>query len=152
MPVRSPCSSLSGDRDQKCRTTRTARTAYLQELLLELKVLDKLPDARPHRDPCAELGKGVRGLVDVDFNVRGVLLEEEGEEETSQACAAVDRRKLAIASENKHHSRYHIHNSDAELGRAVEGHVVCVAKREVTVRLVTGGEYCWGANCVVLPS
>ena len=73
-----------GDREN--HTSSTARAADLQELLLELEVLDELPDARPHRDPCTELGERVRGLVDVDFDVLGVLLEEEGEEEAAEAA------------------------------------------------------------------
>ena len=81
-----------GDRER--RTSGTARATDLEELVLELEVLDELPDARPHRDACAELGERVRGLVDVDFDVLRVLLEEEGEEEASEACTAVSSRQV----------------------------------------------------------
>ena len=90
-----------GDRER--RTSGTARAADLQELVLELEVLDELPDARPHRDACAELGERVRGLVDVEFDVLGVFLQEEREEEASEACTAVDSRQVSFTHTIREH-------------------------------------------------
>lgn len=74
-------------------TSDAAGAADFEELVLEPKVPDDLPDAWPHRDARADLSELVRGLVDVDLHgVLGVLLHQEREYETAEACAAVQTK------------------------------------------------------------
>ena len=83
--------------DKERRTSGTARATDLEEFVLQFEVLDELPDPWPHRDPCTNLGERMGGLIDVDFDVLGVLLQEQCEEETSEACTAVDVTKVSHA-------------------------------------------------------
>ena len=66
----------------------------------------------------------MRGLVDVDFDVLGVLLQEEREKEASKACTAVHARQVSYTIREHRSGQSHVHDRDAELGRAVGGQIV----------------------------
>ena len=76
---------LAPEKRKQRVTSGTARATDLEEFVLQFEVLDELPDPWPHRAPCTNLGERMGGLVDVDLDVLGVLLQEEREKEASKA-------------------------------------------------------------------
>ena len=86
-------------------------------VLFEAELTEDLPDTRPHADSSADLAELVCRLVDIEGDVRAVLLQKQSEDKSTESGTTGQ----SICSQNKgdynEEIGYDVRDRDTESGR-----------------------------------